>query len=356
VEAQHNPARSLVTLREFASRDYLESPETYKAAIDGVLNVLSKEEGLIQVQDLPTIVIPDLHARRGMLLDTFSYQLEEGPHRGRQVFELLQQNLLNVVCVGDIVHSEERADWVINDNGDCTPELLDKEMIRSLGAAAMVMYLKIQYPTHFHCLRGNHDDMTGELADDFRKFVGLKMENDEHVLVDGKPVITSDKGESRIVRDWVLHRGIGWGQPFLDLWGQFDKALPIFAEGTYYVVSHTLPLETLSKSDIRNKNRSRKITDQLTSKRGENRDAIHGTLENLGLKESIKRWFHGHTHVPKEVNGGKYDESPDGLLLRINNQTNYVFAFVPAPAIDERLFDPTKDVFIKSPSEVQFHR
>src|SRR5579884_222064 len=172
-DIQDNPATTLEKLRELASRDSLESPETYRTALETVLEVLNKEESLIQLQDLPTIVIPDIHARRGLLLDVLSHSIREGPYRGQQIFELLQSGFINVVCVGDIVHSEERADWVINDDGDWTTELLDKEMIRSLGTALIIMYLKMQYPEHFHCLRGNHDDMVGELAKDFRKFVGL---------------------------------------------------------------------------------------------------------------------------------------------------------------------------------------
>jgi hypothetical protein len=43
-----------------------------------------------------------------------------------------------------------------------------------------------------------------------------------------------------------------------------------------------------------------------------------------------------------------------GLLIRINNPEKYVFAYVPALG-DERRFDPTRDVCIKSPAEERFH-
>ncbi len=351
----HNSlATSLEVLREFANRNHLESPEAYRATLESVLEVLNKEDGLIQLQDLPTIVIPDLHARRGMLVDILSHSIEDGPYQGQRIFALLQKGHINVVCVGDIVHSEERADWVINDNGDWTTELLDKEMVRSLGAAVIIMQLKVQYPAHFHCLRGNHDDIAGELTKDFRKFVGLKFENDELVFLNGAPVLTANKGESVIVREWILSRGDGWGPSFLELWGHFDRALPIFARGTYYVVSHTLPQTPLLEADIRNKQRLREITLELTSKRGNNRKAIHKTLESLVTKNTVKRWFYGHTHVPPQTNGGRYEEGLDGLVVRLNNQRNYVFAYVPGP-IDSRDFDPAKDVYIKSPIEERFH-
>src|SRR5215467_5974170 len=194
-----NPARSLGELREFARRDCLELPETYRAAIDGALDVLHKEEGLIRLDPLPTIIIPDIHARRDMLIDILSSQLSDGLYKSNLIFELLQQKLINIVCIGDIVHSEERSAWVINDNGDWTTELLEKEMIRSLGTAALIMYLKMQYPKHFHCLRGNHDDIAGELSEDFRKFVGVKYKNNERVMINGRPMLTSGKGESKIV-------------------------------------------------------------------------------------------------------------------------------------------------------------
>jgi Calcineurin-like phosphoesterase len=349
-----NPARSLVKLAEYANRDQIENPETYKAALFAVLKVLNNEDGLIHLLNAPTLIIPDLHARRGMLVDILSNPIKEGPYEGRKVFELLQKGLVNVCCVGDIMHSEERTNWVINDNGDWTHELLEKEMVRSLGSAAMIMYLKMQYPEHFHCLRGNHDDIVGELAKDFRKFVGLQFKNDKCVIVDGSPVVTSDKGESTIVRDWILTRGDGWGQTFLDLWGQFDKTLPIFAKGEFYAISHTLPQRALEEAEIRDKTRLPSVTLELTSRRGENRQAIIATLENLGIKDSVKRWFYGHTHVSAETNCGKYEESADGLLVRLNNHKNYVYAYVPA-SLDQRLFDPAKDVYIKSPSETSFH-
>lgn len=349
-----NPADSLAALSELASREQLEDLETYRAALTTTLAILAEHDGLILLPDLPTIIIPDLHARRAMLIAILNTSLEEGPYAGRQVFELLQQGLLNVVCVGDIVHSEERSDWVINSDGVWTAELLDKEMVRSLGAGVMVMYLKTRYPAHFHCLRGNHDDIAGELSEDFRKFVGLKYEGDELVFVDGRPVVTGDKGESRLVREWVLTRE-GWGQPFLEEWARFESALPLFAQASYYVISHTLPQIPLTEAEIRDPHRSREISMELTSRRGTNEGAIRATLENLGAREATQRWFHGHSPVPPEVNDGKYDEGLDGLVVRLNNSKQHVFAYVPS-AQDERRFDPTRDVYIKAPAEDTFHK
>ncbi|GCE22766.1 metallophosphoesterase [Dictyobacter kobayashii] len=340
----NNPASTFEMLSDFARHNQLEPVETYRAALEAIVKVLPPPGSLLHLPDLPTLIIPDLHARREMLLAIFQTPLMEGPFAGRQVFELLQQGLINVVCVGDIVHSEERSNWVINLDGEWTPELLDKEMVRSLGAGAMIMYLKLQYPEHFHCLRGNHDDMAAEFGP-FRKFVGLKYdEQDEPVLVDGQSVLTADKGESQIVRDWILARE-GYGQTFLDAWTQFERALPLFAQGSYYVISHTLPDISFSESDLHDPNKLRNITLALTSNRGINPPAIKSTLDNLGLKDIVQRWFYGHSRVLPEKNGGKYEEDLDGLLVRLNNPKKQVFAYVPL-ASDERRFDPTRDVYL----------
>ncbi len=349
-----NPARTLATFSEFARREKLEDLEAYYTALNDVLSLLSTQDGIVELPDLPTLILPDLHARRELLIAVLSTQLTDGPYAGRQVFDLLREELLNVVCVGDIVHSEERSHWVINDDGAWSVELLNQEMVRSLGAGTMIMYLKTQYPLHFHCLRGNHDDISGELAKDFRKFVGLKYENGEPVFIDGRPVVTGDKGESKLVREWVLSRE-GWGQEFLETWARFESALPLLAQASYYVISHTLPLLSLTEAEIRDPQRERDISIELTSNRGINETAIRETLANLGLQETTQRWFHGHSRVPSEINNGKYEESLDGLIVRLNNPKQHVFAYVPG-AQDERRFDPTQDVYIKAPTEEVFHR
>lgn len=354
-DKRENPAQSLGMLREFANRNQIETVETYTSTLEDALAVLSQGDGLVQLADLPTIVIPDLHARRPMLMAILSFCLNEGTYAGRQIFDLLQQGLIIVICVGDIVHSEERSDWVINNDGEWTEELLEREMIRSLGAGLMIMSLKIAYPRHFYCLRGNHDDIAGELSKDFRKFVGLKYDDQgKQVFKDGFPVMTDKRGESVIVRDWILTRQ-GWGQLFLQKWAQFEKSLPVFARGSYYVISHTLPQIALLEKDIRDINRPIDITLQLTSRRGINETALVGTLENFGIKDIIKHWFHGYTQVSMNTNDGKYEQSPNGMVIRLNNPKCYVFAYVP-PSNAEHLFDPSRNVYIKSLAEETFHQ
>lgn len=353
MHSSENPARTLEALSDFARRDQLEPVETYRAALADALEVLSESGRLLYLADLPTVIIPDLHARRELLLAVLNVPLLEGSLAGRQIFELLQRGDINVICVGDIMHSEDRSHWVINPDGAWTAELLDKEMVRSLGMGAMVMYLKRQFPNHFHCLRGNHDDMSAQLGP-YRKFVGVKRdEQGELILSGGHPVITGIKGESGIVKEWVLNRE-GWGQTFLEAWTQFERALPLFAQGAYYVITHTLPNIPLSEAILSDPARAQEVARALTWSREVNPTVLAETLDNLGIKGTVQRWFYGHTPVSQETNGGKYLEALDGLAVRLNNSERHVFAYVPAAGA-ERRFDPTRDVFIKSPEEDTFH-
>ncbi len=68
-------------------------------------------------------------------------------------------------------------------------------------------------------------------------------------------------------------------------------------------------------------------------------------LDNLGIKDRVQRWFYGHTAVPSEKNGGKYEEDLDGLVVRLNNPKKQVFAYVPQSS-DKRCFDPIRDVHV----------
>ena len=348
-----NPAARLEALSDFAGHQQLEELQVYCDALAVATAVLVAQGGVVTLPDLPTIILPDLHARRELFIDVLSARLPEGPLAGEQVFELLRAGRINLLCVGDLVHSEQRDHWVINRDGEWTQDLLDKEMVRSLGAGMMAMYLKIEYPEHFYCLRGNHDDIAGELAADFRKFVGLKYnEQDELVYVDGQPYKTGDKGESQLVREWVLNRE-GWGQSFLEAWARFERGLPLLALGPYYVVTHTLPRSAVSAADLHNPTRPREASLELTSRRGIHREAIAGTLDDLGIGERVQHWFYGHSMVSKETNGGRYEEGLDGLLVRLNSPKRHVFAYVPA-STGERRFEPERDVFIKDPGEGDF--
>ena len=67
---------------------------------------------LIEFNDnLPIIVLPDLHARYDFLQNFLSHKLYKkanvpGITKATSVYQALKNGLINVVCVGDAIHSE----------------------------------------------------------------------------------------------------------------------------------------------------------------------------------------------------------------------------------------------------------
>ena len=124
---------------------------------------------------LPTIVVPDLHARRELFLSVMGYEAEPGV----PVIEMLGAGQVQVVCLGDGIHAEGRAErrwraaqaefldgWQAHLN-------MDEEMRESLGVMAMVMEVKRSFPDRFHFLKGNHENITNESGNGnlpFRKY------------------------------------------------------------------------------------------------------------------------------------------------------------------------------------------
>ncbi|NQU63194.1 MAG: hypothetical protein HQ517_02760, partial [SAR324 cluster bacterium] len=106
--------------------------------------------------DVPTLVVPDLHGRSDYLPDLLSFKLND-----KTVYELLKVGRIQIVCVGDGMHSEKRgkARWQIafseykNNFEDCPA--MTAEMTENFQTMAMVMKLKSTFPEYFHFLKGN---------------------------------------------------------------------------------------------------------------------------------------------------------------------------------------------------------
>ena len=59
--------------------------------------------------DIPTIIVPDLHARVYFLMNLLKYDISSFLHENNTtVFDALQQGKVRVICLGDGLHSEKR--------------------------------------------------------------------------------------------------------------------------------------------------------------------------------------------------------------------------------------------------------
>ncbi len=57
--------------------------------------------------DVPIVVIPDLHARVDFLMNILDFEIQIKDEK-KSIYELLKDKKIRIICVGDIFHSEGR--------------------------------------------------------------------------------------------------------------------------------------------------------------------------------------------------------------------------------------------------------
>lgn len=262
--------------------------------------------GLILLNPIPSIIVPDLHARIGYLT---SLLLWEPPGMTRTVYQELKEGRLQVICVGDGVHAEARAvrRWqkaFEEFTGDFKKHYaMDQEMRESLGLMMMVMELKTAFPDHFHFLKGNHENIANENSDDNRSF--------------GKFVYEGDM---------VTY----WFRKFIntrvfETYYEFEKRLPVFAVGDRFCVTHAEPRRYHTRNELIESMTQRKTIFDLTWTG--NDEAEDGSVEQY-LNEYFPHdpaacMFGGHRPV-----SGHYRLRARGKYIQIHNPNTYNVVFI----------------------------
>ncbi|MDC7221487.1 MAG: metallophosphoesterase [Spirochaetales bacterium] len=247
--------------------------------------------GLIVLrEDIPTLVIPDIHGRRDFVMNFLNWNYGPGP-----VLEGLIKDELQVVCVGDGFHTEKRGalrwqeafqEYAL---GFKRHRHMDREMADSMGVMAMIMLLKRSFPDNFHFLKGNHENIKNENNHSDRSF--------------GKYAY-----EGAMVREWVE---IFLGEEFLDEWSAFEQSLPLFVIGENFLVSHAEPLKFHSREEIVNFREDRTVSFDFSWTGNDQSEP--GTVEAM-LKEYLPGkektfYFGGHRPVQNLFQtraGGRY--------------------------------------------------
>ncbi|MDT8446200.1 MAG: metallophosphoesterase [bacterium] len=278
--------------------------------LDAALSALSQEDpwvrppdsqkrpgGLVLLkEDLPTWVLPDIHGRLDLVEAFLAH-----PYQGQSIEEGLIAGKIQVVFLGDGMHSElrGRARWVEAmeeyRSGFAESPAMDAEMEESLGTMARVMDLKARCGARFHFLKGNHENILdrSELGDhSFAKFAA----------------------EGAMTKAWVLKN---LGPDFLDRFARFEQALPLAARGRYFVLSHSRPRQPFGFNELINHRDHPQVIEGLTWTRDHQAEA--GTIRRLfkellggDPKESL--WVSGHTPVA----GDYRQDTEEGLLLLHN--------------------------------------
>ena len=284
-------------------------------------------------RELPAIIIPDIHARPNFILNILEYELprkfcgmkDDGSKY--TVYEALQKNLVDVICVGDGVHTElYAARWELISlefaRGEYTGFFMKQEMILNLAALCALLKLKTQFSEHFHFLKGNHENVLncnfgGDYA--FCKY--------------------ADEGEM-----FKLFMLKAYDEKLVNIIAKYENLLPLVAAGKNYVVSHAEPAEPFTREQIIDARFDEDVVAGLIwTKNGQVKAPTAAAIkkELLGKKEAKKAlYFAGHRPVKEN-----YALRQDGTFVQLHNPRRQNIALV----YKDRKFDFEKDIVNTKP-------
>jgi hypothetical protein len=278
---------------------------------------------LYLIPEIPTIVVPDLHARMELILSVLAGRDEAG----EPALDRLAAGRLQILCLGDGFHAEGRAAarWQAAleefKGGYRKHAHMDEEMRESIGVMEMVMALKRRFPNHFHFLKGNHENVANEQGGGNYPF--LKFAN-----------------EGLMVRIYMEHF---YGEEALGAYAELEKDFPLLAVGGNFLASHAEPAWFMSERDLIEYRRLPQVVYGLTWTDNDEAepDSVQQMLEHYMGAEAAATAYHFGGHRP--VRRG-YNLRSGGRYVQIHDPDRYVVAVLPAAEIeldrDIRELDP----------------
>ena len=270
-------------------------------------------------QDIPVVVVPDLHARREFLYRVLNWKTPDGKTVLRGLFE----STVQLLCLGDGFHSEKRGyyRWVRSfeefQGKYKRHKNMDQEMNESFGLMEMIMILKSSFPGGFHFLKGNHENIRNEEGRGNHPF--------------GKFVY-----EGEMVRQWVLRFQ---GEEFMNAYAEFEYLFPYMAVGWNFIASHAEPLEYYSPDEIINIEWFDHIKFGLTWTRNDQSEP--GTVERFlkiygeEFDRPLNCYLGGHRTISE-----KFRLRADGNFIQIHNPDKMQVYYSER----NRQADPERDV------------
>lgn len=277
--------------------------------------------GLVELEELPCLVLPDLHARPEV-----PRRLAEcrPPGFGANVVELLAAGAIQVVMLGDGPHSEGpaaaarwRAAWLECQAGWAPCPAMREEMTLAFDAMEAVALLVAAFPGAFVFLKGNHENIRNEEGGGNHPF--------------GKYAY-----EGQMSRDWTLRF---LGEAFLDAYAAFEAALPLAARGPAWLATHAEPAFALDPAAVVDGRRRPEVVRALTWTANDAADpgALEATLAAFlppGGRPGV--CLAGHRPVAQ-----RFALRCGGRLVQIHDLARTQAALV-RPGV---AFDPTADLF-----------
>lgn len=288
--------------------------------------------GLVYLdKELPTVIVPDVHARVDLLLAVLSLRMPLGRLSGGtaggagtagkadasaeppMLGQALAEGSAQIVFVGDYVHAEGRAigRWLEAfeefKTGYAEHRAMDDEMAESLGALSICALLQAQFGRRVVCLKGNHENIANERGGGnfpFGKFAY----------------------EGEMVAEYMRRFYSG---PAFDAVYEFEKDLPLVAVGPWYLISHAEPARCFEPEELVDYQDREDVVYGLTWTG--NGEAEAGSVEQMldrYLPEPVRSgalYFGGHRPVE-----GLYAERAGGNYVQLHNPERYIAAIVPA--------------------------
>jgi hypothetical protein len=321
-------ARRLAGIRD---RQAPPDPEAFQAALARAREALAAEPpearpadarglpgGLLRLAaDLPTVLVPDLHAR----LDFFLGMLEWRPDGEASVLERLEAGGLQVLCLGDGMHAESRAArrWKAAqkefEEGYRRHARMDEEMRESLGLMEMVMAVKSAAPGGFHFLKGNHENIANEEGGGNHPFVKFAL-------------------EGFMVAEYMRRF---YGEEVLESHYGFEKDLPLLAVGRGFLASHAEPAAFHPEERVVGFRDDPQVVLDLTWTGDGEAEAgsVGRMLEHYLGPGGEGYYFGGHRPVREG-----YRLRADGRYVQIHDPERWVVALLPA----DGAIQPERDI------------
>jgi hypothetical protein len=269
-------------------------------------------------QEIPLLVIPDLHARKDFLYSLMMKETDQG-----SVLKRLEEGSLQILCVGDGFHSERRAykrwqkalsEYRTNFRKH---KFMDLEMSESMGLMQMIMLLKTNCPDNFFFLKGNHENILNEEGRGNHPF--------------GKFVY-----EGEMVRSWTEKF---MGTDFMYEYAEYEHSLPFMALGKELIISHAEPLNYYHPEEIINIHDNDRVKLGLTWTA--NDQAEEGSVQGI-IEDYSSRYNRNFTYC---VGGHRtikslYRLRASGNYIQIHNPERHVVLFTDQSAI----FDPEQNI------------
>ncbi len=278
--------------------------------------------GLICLRkDIPTVIVPDVHARVDLILSVLSFSLVPWgvPFT---VLDALSAEQVQLLFLGDYVHSEARGArrWLeafeeFQDAYD-NHSAMDGEMTESFGVLRMVARLHTAFPYLVQCLKGNHENIANEHREGnipFGKFA-----------YEGAMVAVYMRRFYPTVFDLVY---------------DFEKQLPLLAVGANFLAGHAEPARAFTQEEIVNSRLDADVVAGLTWTANDAAapDSVERMLATFLPHPAGERAFYFGGHRPI---AGLFNLRANGRYVQIHNPERFVAAVVPT----DRPFELDHDV------------